>query len=165
MSALRITKCAHIFCWPCLLQYIKHQQDFNLSCTCPLCNLPVLKHHLRSVKVDFVQDFKRMTKKGKEESKGQLDRISFDLMVRSKASTVVKVKKLDTNGLLPAATLPFETQTEFQRSRVMVSTLRGERLSRDLQMLEQGLKEAESSGEVELVPFYLEAIQYCSLQL
>ena len=112
-----------------------------------------------------MQDFKRMTKKGKEESKGQLDRISFDLMVRSKASTVVKVKKLDTNGLLPAATLPFETQTEFQRSRVMVSTLRGERLSRDLQLLEQGLKEAESSGEIELVPFYLEAIQYCSLQL
>lgn len=65
-----------------------------------------------------------------EESKAQNDKISFDLMVRSKTSTVVKIKKLDkTNiGLLPNLNLPLETDEEFKRSRVTVSTLRGERL-------------------------------------
>lgn len=67
--------------------------------------------------------------------------------------------------MLPNLTLPDETLPEFAKSRMTVSSQRKGRLERDLLLLQAGLKEAESSGEAERIPFYVEAIEYCNKQL
>jgi hypothetical protein len=49
MTALRVSKCSHIFCWPCVLQYMAYQKDNDMDMICPLCQLPIYKHELKSV--------------------------------------------------------------------------------------------------------------------
>ena len=46
MVAPRITKCGHIFCWPCLLQYLNYERA-NAWKKCPLCADPVYKRDIR----------------------------------------------------------------------------------------------------------------------
>lgn len=40
MIAPRVTKCGHIFCWPCLLQYLDYDR-VNSWKKCPLCSEPI----------------------------------------------------------------------------------------------------------------------------
>lgn len=50
MVSPRITKCGHIYCWPCILQYLAFEKDRNWK-QCPLCNDMVSKQDLKSVNV------------------------------------------------------------------------------------------------------------------
>jgi hypothetical protein len=50
MVTPRITKCGHIYCWPCVLQYLAFEKEKSWK-KCPLCNDPIYKHDLKSVKV------------------------------------------------------------------------------------------------------------------
>ncbi|ODN00477.1 RING finger protein 10, partial [Orchesella cincta] len=45
--AAKITKCGHIYCWPCFLHYLSLSD--NEVRTCPICYNPVSKNDLKSV--------------------------------------------------------------------------------------------------------------------
>uniref|UniRef100_H2Z6N8 E3 ubiquitin-protein ligase RNF10 n=1 Tax=Ciona savignyi TaxID=51511 RepID=H2Z6N8_CIOSA len=45
----KITKCGHIFCWPCILHYLS--LDTKMGRKCPICHEPVVKAELKSVSV------------------------------------------------------------------------------------------------------------------
>ncbi len=82
MVAPKITKCGHIYCWPCVLQYLAYERDRNWK-KCPLCNESIYKHELKNVKIVQTNYYKE----------GSV--IKFNLMVRNKANIIVKDKSLD----------------------------------------------------------------------
>ena len=53
MTAPRVTKCGHMFCYACLLQYIDYDNQYAWK-KCPLCADPVYKRDIR--KASFVLD-------------------------------------------------------------------------------------------------------------
>lgn len=77
----RITKCGHIYCWPCVLQYLAFEREKSWK-KCPLCNDPVYKHQLKPVIVRQTQHLK------------QGEEVTFHLMVRSKNNIMLKDKFL-----------------------------------------------------------------------
>eukprot|EP00347_Sterkiella_histriomuscorum_P022185 403331374 len=80
MVAPKITKCGHILCWPCVLQYLAFERVNNWK-RCPLCNESIYKHELKNVKIVQIASHKE----------GSL--IKFNLMVRNKANIIVKDKE------------------------------------------------------------------------
>lgn len=48
--APRVTKCGHIFCWPCLLQYLQFERQYAWK-KCPLCSESIYKKDIRRVKI------------------------------------------------------------------------------------------------------------------
>jgi hypothetical protein len=51
MVAPRITKCGHIYCWPCLNQlFTLYQSDHDWK-KCPLCNASIYKKDIRKVTI------------------------------------------------------------------------------------------------------------------
>ena len=89
MITPRITKCGHIYCWPCVLQYLAYDKETRANGSgnwkrCPLCNDPIYKHELKSVQIVQNNYFKEGTT------------IKFNLMVRSKGNIIVKDKSLTT---------------------------------------------------------------------
>jgi len=91
MIAPRITKCGHIYCWPCMLQYLDFgEYEFSYK-KCPLCNEAVYKHELR--KVTISPPLPSMQISGKEEieeTKEDLNEVEFVLMVRNKSNIISK---------------------------------------------------------------------------
>jgi hypothetical protein len=89
MVAPRITKCGHIYCWPCVLQYLAYNKESTQRAwkRCPLCNDPIYKQDLKNVQI--VQN--HYYKEG--------DRMRFNLMVRSKGNIIVKDKALSAEYL------------------------------------------------------------------
>lgn len=79
MIAPKITKCGHIYCWPCVLQYLAYEKERNWK-RCPLCNESIYKHELKNVKIEQSNHYKT----------GSF--IKFNLMVRNKANIIVKDK-------------------------------------------------------------------------
>ena len=45
--AAKLTRCAHLFCWPCLLHYLALSDKPHRKC--PICYEPIFKHELKSV--------------------------------------------------------------------------------------------------------------------
>ena len=74
MTAPRVTKCGHLYCWPCLLQYLAFERDYSWK-KCPLCCDPIYKHDIRRVTIltQHVEDeffkAKAVTDMGEEEVK------------------------------------------------------------------------------------------------
>lgn len=137
MVAPRITKCGHIFCWPCVLQYLAYDRDTRTAPTmgrpwkkCPLCSEHVHKHELKSVRIQQSHYYKEGST------------LAFHLMVRSKGNTIVKNKFLSCIDLqnaeeeskkgtpcsaspsvtsLYAMRFPGQTEPEYQQSRYLLS--------------------------------------------
>lgn len=106
MVSPRITKCGHIYCWPCILQYLAYDRDTRTAPSfgqtwkrCPLCNEHVHKHELKSVRVVQNQEYNP----GSE--------ITFNLMVRSKGNIIVKDKSLSLDDELLAQKFPLQTES------------------------------------------------------
>lgn len=74
MVAPRVTKCGHIFCWPCLLQYLQFEKQHAWK-KCPLCADPIYKTDIKRTRL-IVQD------------EGEL---TLRLMVRNKANISLMV--------------------------------------------------------------------------
>ncbi|KAL3667123.1 hypothetical protein V7S43_008063 [Phytophthora oleae] len=51
--APKITKCGHVFCWPCILRYLSMTDKYWRRC--PMCFESVQKGHLRSVQLHQLQ--------------------------------------------------------------------------------------------------------------
>lgn len=84
MVVPRITKCGHIYCWPCLLQYLAYDLQNRTANwkRCPLCNDPIYKHELKSVQIVQSHYYQ------------ENDVMKFNLMVRSRGNIIVKDKAL-----------------------------------------------------------------------
>lgn len=81
MLTPRITKCGHIYCWPCVLQYLAYDKDPTRSWKrCPLCNDPIYKNEMKAVHIHQSHYYKVGEK------------ITFHLMVRSKGNVIVRDK-------------------------------------------------------------------------
>jgi hypothetical protein len=89
MICPRITKCGHIYCWPCMLQYLEYERERSWK-RCPLCFDSVYKLDLKPVNSHQNKQYK------------QKQDITFDLMVRNKHSTLVKNKYTEHLQLLEA---------------------------------------------------------------
>ena len=46
MVAPRVSKCGHLFCYACLLQYLDFEKERAWK-KCPLCKDPIYKHEIR----------------------------------------------------------------------------------------------------------------------
>ena len=111
MVAPRITKCGHIYCWPCILQYLAFDKEKNWK-RCPLCYDPVYKHELKNVNIVLNKEYKAG------------DIIKFNLMVRNKNNIILKDKGKTgkAKGELPTQHLPNLDQYEFHNTRVMLGS-------------------------------------------
>ncbi|XP_014220096.1 RING finger protein 10 isoform X1 [Trichogramma pretiosum] len=50
--AAKITKCCHVYCWHCILQYLSVKKEEGKQAHCPICyNSVIHKHDLKSVSV------------------------------------------------------------------------------------------------------------------
>lgn len=73
MTAPRVTKCGHLYCWPCLLQYLAFEREYAWK-KCPLCFDPIYKNDIRRVTIlqvesQFEQDAKLISKMEEEDIK------------------------------------------------------------------------------------------------
>ena len=50
MTTPRVTKCGHLYCWPCLLQYLAFEREYSWK-KCPLCADPIYKNDIRRVTI------------------------------------------------------------------------------------------------------------------
>jgi hypothetical protein len=97
MITPRITKCGHIYCWPCLLQYLAYDKEERNWKRCPLCYDPVYKHDLRNINIT----------KGKYYREGEL--IKLNLQIRNKSNIILKDKSImgEEKQNLPTQKLPY----------------------------------------------------------
>ena len=56
MVCPRITKCGHIYCWPCVLQYLDFERERSWK-RCPLCFDSIYKPDLKNVVVKKSQQY------------------------------------------------------------------------------------------------------------
>ena len=54
MVAPRVTKCGHLYCYACLLQYLDFEKQYAWK-KCPLCSDPIYKRDIRKAKIVFDQ--------------------------------------------------------------------------------------------------------------
>ncbi|EFN85979.1 RING finger protein 10 [Harpegnathos saltator] len=45
----KMTRCGHVYCWPCILHYIDVSDKKDASCKCPICYATVYKNDLKSM--------------------------------------------------------------------------------------------------------------------
>mmetsp|Transcript_5222 Transcript_5222/g.9001 ORF Transcript_5222/g.9001 Transcript_5222/m.9001 type:complete len:668 (+) Transcript_5222:230-2233(+) len=96
--AAKITKCAHIFCWPCILRYLSYSD--RRWRRCPLCFDAVQSSDLRSVVVESAHQYR------------EGETIPFVLLARPKNSAnVVRKARIAT----AADEQSSETMTNFAR--------------------------------------------------
>ena len=50
--APRATKCGHLYCYSCLLQYLDFEKEHAWK-KCPLCSDPIYKHEIRKATIIF----------------------------------------------------------------------------------------------------------------
>lgn len=92
-SVSKITRCGHVFCWPCVLHFLDVNDDEHANC--PICFEKICINDLKSAmiikrqKFDVEQD------------------ISLNLMYRTKGSnTIQKYKKTGQYGIFSLQTAP-----------------------------------------------------------
>ena len=117
MVCPRITKCGHVFCWTCMLQYLDYEKQRNWK-RCPLCFDSVYRLDLKNVDILQSRQFRA----------GQT--ISFDLMVRAKGNTLAKNKRIESEieeyeqkGKLQCLNFTqIEEQKPYQNTRIRMNT-------------------------------------------
>ena len=93
MTAPRVTKCGHMFCYACLLQYIDYDNQYAWK-KCPLCADPVYKRDIRKASFVLEDDQKGITDSIQGTTSNEL---KFKLIVRNKSNIVAK-HKVTTNA-------------------------------------------------------------------
>lgn len=85
MIAPRATKCGHLLCYGCLLQYLDYERE-NSWKKCPLCNEPIYKRDIRRATILF--NTAEHESPASEEVKEEV--IDFKLVIRCKANINAK---------------------------------------------------------------------------
>jgi hypothetical protein len=133
MVAPRVTKCGHLYCYPCLIQYLDFERE-NRNTNygkCPLCTEPIQKRHIRRATINH-QDGCKEKLDSDHVSLGKS--IKFNLMIRNMSN--INVKAFDNSTYYPCdsdsesvagkrtileARLPMIDQKEYKHSRIRVS--------------------------------------------
>lgn len=146
--APRVTKCGHIFCWPCLVRYLTYEQKQTWK-KCPLCADPIMKKDVRRVRI----------------TPAPTSELTFQLMVRNKYNTSVKLH--DEESKILGNRLPTVNMPSYGLSRIVTCEEEyvAQRVRDDLQILRQDLKLKQSCGEDDLLPYVVEAIDACESNL
>ncbi|RLN50089.1 hypothetical protein BBJ28_00008250 [Nothophytophthora sp. Chile5] len=178
--APKITKCGHIFCWPCILRYLSLTDKYWRRC--PMCFESVQKGHLRSVQLQQLQLPPHAD-----------SNVTFQFLERPKSSMFPQLRVLppvedqrhlaaDSSSLMSALPspeaaafaerkrsrkLPSVNDADATYSRILESTpeyLR-ELLYSEMRGLQSMDAEFRSSGDVENLPFVEEAMRNTSGRL
>ncbi|KAI1320290.1 hypothetical protein EDD11_001505 [Mortierella claussenii] len=154
--AARITKCGHVYCFPCILHYLALSETSKAWRKCPICWDAIYEKDLKSVRT--VQEEHDIYDQGEKEIAKQIASkqevlLEMRLIQRSLNSTVA----LPRSGTFPldAHVLPDELKgqppVEFYPdamvfSRLMITTLDRivSELERDIRSIEFSMEEAKS---------------------
>ena len=115
---------------------------------CPLCVYLIKREDLKRVIVTQAPVIKIGSK------------ISLNLMVRSKASQIIKSKILTQSTSLPLKSLPTIDQPEYQETRLLLANYCPDYLTESKLKLEEHIKYLESCQEPELIEFVQESLDY-----
>ena len=95
MVAPRVTKCGHLFCYACLLQYLDFEKQYAWK-KCPLCAESIYKRDIRKATIVFDQDEPLtpalQTSTSSAASHGGISELQFRLVARNKSNIVIKRK-------------------------------------------------------------------------
>lgn len=176
--APKITKCGHIFCWPCILRYLSMTDKYWRRC--PMCFESVQKGHLRSVQLQQLQ------------LPPHVDSfVTFQFLERPKSSMFPQLRVLpsveskeDGADATPSSShsspeaiafaerkrtrkLPSVNDVDATYSRILESTPEylKELLYSEMRDLESMDAEFRSSGDVDNLPFVEEAMRNTSGRL
>lgn len=86
-TAPRITECGHVFCMPCVLQYLYRRKQTDEPRTCPVCHGLIGAFMLRPVVLQPITALKVCAETEKEPSPEEL--IRFDLFRRERNSCIL----------------------------------------------------------------------------
>ena len=91
MTAARVTKCGHLFCFACLLQYLDYEAQHAWK-KCPLCKEPIYKRDIR--KARFAFDSREQSALSLQRMQSSLEgvELQFRLVARNKSNIVSKQK-------------------------------------------------------------------------
>ena len=101
MVAPRVTKCGHLFCYGCILQYLEYESEKRWK-KCPLCAESIYKKDLRKAQIvsEAVSPIEEEELKSDKEGQGEFAQyIEFSLMVRSKSNINTKMKAHDKENI------------------------------------------------------------------
>ncbi|KAG7398074.1 RING finger protein 10 [Phytophthora boehmeriae] len=181
--APKITKCGHIFCWPCILRYLSMTDKYWRRC--PMCFESVQKGHLRSVQLQQLQLPPHV---GTEVTFQFLERPKSSKFPQLRAFPRTEVKengvKVDASLSEPSSALrspeaaafaerkrtrklPSVNDTDATYSRILESTPEylKELLYSEMRDLQSMDAEFRSSGDVDNLPFVEEAMRNTSGRL
>ncbi|XP_066247766.1 E3 ubiquitin-protein ligase RNF10 [Euwallacea similis] len=110
--AAKMTKCGHIYCWPCMLHYLSLSDDQWRDC--PICYEPLRKDDLKSVVVVLHKTFSvndklifKLMKKPKgsliaypANSEHQVENIVYNISHKTGANASMKLLSANTNNIL-----------------------------------------------------------------
>ncbi|KAH9131858.1 hypothetical protein AeRB84_021573 [Aphanomyces euteiches] len=150
LRAPKITRCGHIYCWPCILTYLSLTENYWRRC--PMCFDSVKKTDLRSVFVDR----NRTTP-----SVGDI--ATFQFIHRSRSSWF---PHLPTDPI-GKARLPSVHSSNAPFARIVESSLEylQSMIQSEMTDLHAMAREAESSGDDGMLPVIHEALVYCEKRL
>lgn len=112
MLAPRATKCGHLLCYSCVLQYLDFEREKPWK-KCPLCNEPIYKKDLR--RATILTKVRDSVKETKEEV------IEFTILARNKSNTIVKDLCHSKEPTILKTQLPSVTETQYRKSRVLLA--------------------------------------------
>lgn len=174
LRAPKITKCGHIFCWPCILRYLSMTEKYWRRC--PMCFESVQKGHLRSVQLYQLQIPPHV---GSD--------VTFQFLERPKSSMFPQLRvlpitegesDLSVSSHMTLEAAAFATRKRFRRlpnvndadaiySRILEATPEYLQniLHSELRDLQSMGAEFQSSGDIDNLPFVDEAMQNTSGRL
>ncbi|EFC49196.1 RING finger domain-containing protein [Naegleria gruberi] len=143
-KAPKMTKCGHVFCYPCILRHVALGETNYRKC--PLCNESVYIDALRSVRVEY-------RKKYKENDKMNLVLLKRDkkLIIPDLVSELNTTKEGVQSKDLPTI-YPVDGDSESAKfSRFNVTYDISQILEKELADLDNSLKTSESAAESEFI--------------
>ncbi|CAH0481869.1 unnamed protein product [Peronospora belbahrii] len=173
--APKITKCGHIFCWPCILRYLSMTEKYWRRC--PMCFESVQKGHLRSVQLTQVQIPPRV---GSNATFQFLERPKSSMFPQRRVLSPVNVEaediKPDSSSRSEVAALaerkrsrmlPSVHDVDAMYSRILEATPEylQNMLHSEMDDLQSMDAEFRSSGDVDNLPFVEEAMRNTSGRL
>ncbi|XP_014480354.1 PREDICTED: RING finger protein 10 [Dinoponera quadriceps] len=109
----KMTRCGHVYCWPCILHYIDVSDKKDASCKCPICYATVHKDDLKSM-VEITQTTFNLG-----------DTLNLRLMRRERGSVLATPVESAAHPTPPAATfLPVSANSDNQiYSKLLIASV------------------------------------------
>jgi hypothetical protein len=131
MTVSLITKCGHLFCWPCIIRYLSYKKT-----RCPLCNEYLIENDFKLATISIIPPYKAD------------DIISFDLKKRNKYEySIMKAES-------------FEVMEQFCRIKKINYAEVKELYEGEKKKLYDAFSKSQQAEDKELGPFIMQGIEY-----